>query len=308
MTGLPFDCCVDAARHAGEQLFGTAPSVSTWFLLEVDQRWEPKVTQANTLPAAVNAHLNAAIEALPDARATFIRQQPRLAPPGIALYVAAVRESDPALYRFALEAYEDLLALDLTAIAAGDPAYDAQRQADPIWLVCTHGRRDVCCARLGRPIYEPLAGLVGASAWQTSHVGGHRFAPNIVSLPHGVYYGWGSPERVPQLVEELRAGRIVPDVLRGRACYDAPVQVAEHFLRAATGINALDVFRLASADPVAGASTWRVQFADTTGGALHTLTVSADYSVDTVLNTGDVIPVSVAQYRLIEHDIGTAAD
>ena len=55
----------------------------------------------------------------------------------------------------------------------------------PVLLVCTNGRRDVCCAVRGRPVALDAAALAPGRVWEASHTGGHRFAPTGVLLPHG---------------------------------------------------------------------------------------------------------------------------
>jgi hypothetical protein len=73
-------------------------------------------------------------------------------------------------------------------------------------LVCTHGSRDVCCGRFGYPIYEELRRRYttgsegGLRVWRTSHLGGHRFAPNLMDLPEGRYWGRLESEVLENLV------------------------------------------------------------------------------------------------------------
>lgn len=76
--------------------------------------------------------------------------------------------------------------------------------------------------------------------WETSHLGGDRFAGNLVSLPDGCYFGRVAPADAVELVADLRAGRLRLDGYRGRSCYAPAVQVAERFAREATGVLAID--------------------------------------------------------------------
>jgi len=103
--------------------------------------------------------------------------------------VAISRDSGSTLYRFALDDYEDLLNLDLAAIVAGEPIYQKYVSDERVFLVCTNGRRDKCCAKFGPPIYAEVARAVGDAAWQTTHIGGHRFSACVVFLPDGIIYG-----------------------------------------------------------------------------------------------------------------------
>ena len=55
-------------------------------------------------------------------------------------------------------------------------------------MICIHGARDTCCASIGYPIYEKILTSKQSfkvNAIQVSHIGGHRFAPNIIDLPDG---------------------------------------------------------------------------------------------------------------------------
>ncbi len=59
-------------------------------------------------------------------------------------------------------------------------------------LLCTHGSRDRCCAKLGGRLYEDLRGHTPESlrVWRTSHTGGHRFAPTGLTFPDG--FAWAA--------------------------------------------------------------------------------------------------------------------
>ena len=120
--------------------------------------------------------------------------------------------------------YGGITDLDL----ATDPGSASMpRVEEPRYFVCTNGQRDLCCARYGLPAYARLRELVGERAWQTTHVGGHRFAPNVLTLPQGVLYGRVRPEDVPRFVEDVEAGRLARDHVRGRSAFPAEAQAAE---------------------------------------------------------------------------------
>src|SRR5205085_492850 len=100
------------------------------------------------------------------------------------IYVACADELQPRLYRVLLRSYNDLLDLDLSALAAGGGESEQYRVHEPLWLACTHGVHDKCCARRGLPVYAALAALPDETAWQCSHMGGDRFAANVLCFPH----------------------------------------------------------------------------------------------------------------------------
>jgi Sucrase/ferredoxin-like len=134
------------------------------------------------------------------------------------------------------EAYDDLRELDLAK--AGDEV------DEPLFLVCTHGKHDPCCARKGRPLFEALEEqLEPETVWQSTHVGGDRFAGNVVCLPHGVYYGRVGREEAVDVLDTYLAGVISLAHYRGRSCHPFPAQAAERSIREATGFVAIDDLR-----------------------------------------------------------------
>lgn len=291
--------CSAISRQAGEQLFGTAPRTDVWFLLEYTGRWEPEALDS-ALPEPVKRVVSAQLEAAAPARFGLIRRGSEPAPvPGLAFYVALIREGRPALYAFRLETMTDLLDLDLTAICAEDPAYATARTTDPLVLVCTHGRRDRCCGRAGLPVYERLCQAAGMPIWQVSHVGGHRFAANVIALPHGIYHGRVTPENAVAAIDAYRRGELHLETYRGRACYAKPVQAAEFYLRSETGIVDLDGLALQTAVQT-GPDRWEIRFAETRGGQGHTVAIAAETVPGLAyLNCTDSEPSAVTQYHRV---------
>ena len=114
---------------------------------------------------------------------------------------------------------------------------------EEIYLVCTNGQRDLCCARFGLPLFEALAFEFGQRIWQTTHIGGHRYAPNLVALPSGMVYGYVDPEDGVSLVNEHDAGLIRAANLRGRSAYPPAGQASEAFVRLAQNLSHIDDYR-----------------------------------------------------------------
>ena len=122
--------------------------------------------------------------------------------------------------------------LDLDLAAAGTPV------EHPLFLVCTHGKHDRCCSKFGRPLYDAVREQVEEDwVWQSSHVGGDRFAGNVVSLPDGVYYGRVEPGESWHVLEAALRGEIHLPHYRGRSCHSFPAQAAERAVREETGLS-----------------------------------------------------------------------
>jgi hypothetical protein len=84
--------------------------------------------------------------------------------------------------------------------------------------------------------------------WECTHLGGHRFAGNLVCLPDGIVYGRVPPADGPRLADAYLAGRLDPALLRGRSAWPPPAQVAEQELRTRLGLEGLADVTLASVE------------------------------------------------------------
>lgn len=112
------------------------------------------------------------------------------------------------------------------AHALGPPLSGSDDDAEPMVLVCTHGTRDACCAVRGRPIVATLARAMPDEVWECTHLGGHRFAGTLLSLPDGTCFGRLEPETVVGVVRAHREGRTDASHLRGTTRWEPAVQAA----------------------------------------------------------------------------------
>lgn len=149
----------------------------------------------------------------------------------------------PSLVSSPLPEPAALLDVDFEALAAGDPGPGSPVE-DPVYLVCTHGRHDICCADEGRPLYRALSSARPDLTWEVSHLGGDRFAGNLLVLPRGDYFGRLKPDDAAPLADEYEAGRLVLDHHRGRSVRPRLAQAAEHFVRRSTGLVGFDDLQL----------------------------------------------------------------
>jgi hypothetical protein len=272
--------CSALSLQVGEPLAGTAVGeTDLWIALEHLDAWGVKGFEDSGLPAAVVARLSAFVAQHPRARVQLLRQPRRdvsdaeqrdRAPRR--LFLARAGEGAASLQRLVLERVEQLEQLDLEAWARGAALPGAAALDEPIYLVCVHGRRDRCCARLGMPVYTALAELAGDRVWQTTHLGGHRFAATLLVLPAGVCYGRVEAEQASALLAAHARGELYAlDKLRGRCAYPGAAQAAECALREQLGELGLDTLQLLAVE--AHAAGTRVRFRHLPGGREHELEV-----------------------------------
>jgi len=94
--------------------------------------------------------------------------------------------------------------------------------------------------------------------WQSSHIGGDRFAGNLVCLPEGLYYGRVDRETAGTVLDEHLGSRIDLEHYRGRSCYGFPVQAAERFVRERDELLGVHDLRLKAVEREGDA--WLVSF------------------------------------------------
>ena len=276
MSSRPF--CSDISRENDEPLGATASRIDRWLLVEYRGLWSSDALAGSGLSDQVKAWLRELRSAEPRTRLIFIRRPDRRHRDELAVYVADSREGRERLGQLEVFSHDTLRGLD--------PWKEASPVDGPLFLVCTHGKHDACCARRGRPLFEALSEQLDAdSVWQCTHIGGDRFAGNVVCLPHGLYYGRVEREDVPGLVDDYLGGQVSLGHYRGRSCWPFAVQAAERRIRAEEGLTRLDDLSLRGVEQLEE-RRWRIAFETPVGareldvvaelGELTQLTCNAD--------------------------------
>ncbi|MDT4898966.1 MAG: hypothetical protein QOH25_4043 [Acidobacteriota bacterium] len=295
--------CSELSRGIAEKTYGTASTGEFWLLLEYPLAWGAKAFEESLLAAAVKLHLKKFLASVPRARLLFIKQG-RDCTDRVSLFIVRCRESDPYVLRFELEDYGQLVDIDILSVATRQlPPGGGSITRDPLFLVCTHGRRDKCCAKFGLPLFKSLGEDAGQAVWQSSHVGGDRFAANLVCFPHGLFYAHMTSERGRVVMEEYREGRLVVENYRGRACYSHPIQAAEFFVRTESGITEINDLRRLDHTRL-GEDRWQVRFLQASRGSIHRVETSrwmSDFQNHITCHSTEAR--RVPQFRLDDYEI-----
>lgn len=219
-------------------MLGTASIVHSWLLVEQPGSWGHDALFESRLPVTVARHLVAEGERH-HVRVLLVRRPDRVRSTIRHVFaISSRRRPGPWIEERLFMDPDELLGVDFEALGAGErPASFGAPYRQPLHLVCTNGRHDPCCAQLGRPVVRALA---SSRVWESSHLGGERFAANLVCFPHGLYFGRVDPADAAGLVAAYEAGRIELDHYRGRAGDPFVVQAAEVFLRRELGLTGVD--------------------------------------------------------------------
>lgn len=257
MTGLPPSACSLSTAAVGEPAYGSAAPARVWVALEQPGPWGREALEQSHLDAELGRSLRADVSTAGGRMALLRapRRHPDLKPrPEPFVAIACAIEDHTWLLTGHVDTSESLRHMDFRALAQGDldgvraslPELDVS--TSPLLLVCTNGRRDVCCAVFGRPLAHDAARQRPGQVWETSHTGGHRFSPTAVLLPWGFTFARLDARLAVAVLDEAAHGRLPRDVLgpehdRGRSCLAPPGQAAESAVRAQLAETAIDSLR-----------------------------------------------------------------
>lgn len=300
--------CAATASARGEPLLGTASRVQRWLVVEQPGAWGPDTPVTSGLDPGVAAELVA------DARRHRVRVLLARRPGDRGsdrddrdrrVFLAHSGTERRWIEQVDLPADDAraLLDIDLGVLAFSEPPGLGAAGPPSLHLVCTNGRHDPCCADRGRPVVRALAAAGAPDVWESSHVGGDRFAANIVCLPDGVYYGRVEPDEAARLVTDHRSGIIDLTRYRGRSSLPPLVQAAELYAREHLDERRLDGLTLLSTEPASGgAATVLFQQGDPTKpGATVEVVVRRDRAPEPVrLTCHAAEPAFPWVYRLVD--------
>lgn len=221
--------CSQLSQHVS--MPGSAPTAQRWWLIESFGSWGSHAVRDSATPWIRRwaQRIN------DDARVLLIRHAREHRPnPDATRRIFTFTPQDTHVLSTTVRPDEDLSDLDLTreptslrwSIAISPPRL----------LVCTNGKRDLCCAQLGRSMiasWEQTNGLTN-DVWECTHLGGHRFAPTAMTVPAGYVLGRLTADTVPH-PEAVIENHLPVNLLRGRSDLPAPAQVADIAVRQAMG-------------------------------------------------------------------------
>jgi hypothetical protein len=228
-------------RLLGGNPAGTAALMTSWLLIEQPGPW----------PA--DALENVLTEAFPDGRMEQLRAR-GLRPllirtPGRhqrdqqaarTVFVASGVPGARWLERLTISDLSELADIDLEAVVDGRAGH-GEPVAGPLFLACTHGAKDMCCAVLGRPVAAALAENHPGLSWEVSHVGGDRWAGNLLVVPDGFLHGQLTPAEAVLVAKDALKGQVQLEQLRGRTASPTQwTQYAEIAVRRHAGLRGLD--------------------------------------------------------------------
>jgi hypothetical protein len=236
--------CAQAARQAQEDLIGSATPHQTFVLIECPPPWAAQALDSQAIPENLRTLVAEVNQMRLPIRFLLVNQRFSTDLQRLRLIIYD-RGSAPFVKGFdrwetTVERLEEVAPL-VQAYLVGEPLTEGINENSRDILVCVHGSHDKCCARYGRPFYrEAIAtiehlGLTQVRLWESSHFGGHRFAPTLIDFPDGRFYGLLDQSSFPTIL--LRSGEMsdLRRVYRGWSILPTSLQVVERTLMSKYG-------------------------------------------------------------------------
>ena len=231
--------CSDHSRQAGEDIIGSASNHQIYILVECPQPWTSDAFNSRWVPENLQI---------------LIKEVKRSKIPIVFLLIAnnlshKVEQTTLLIYQrkdglgngydkqeFKLANIEQVAAVVRKWLLRGIAEYEVKTSLTRDLLVCTHGSHDQCCARYGNPFFFHATATIShldlenIRIWKSSHFGGHRFAPTLIDLPSGRYYGNLEQESFKQILTRSGDIKCLNKVYRGWGILPPSIQVLEREL------------------------------------------------------------------------------
>jgi hypothetical protein len=143
--------CSSLSRALGEGLEGTASRLRFWLMVEQPGPWGHDALVESGFPPEVGARLLLAGASV-GLRVLLIKRRDRPTRGPRRCFAAFTGRRDRALRSFEIDDPGELLDLDLPAMIRSRFRGLGTPLDGPLFLVCTHGKHDACCARHGAPL------------------------------------------------------------------------------------------------------------------------------------------------------------
>lgn len=280
------------SAHRGDPMLGTAFPASRVLLVEQPGGWGAAGLAASSFDHTIAQRLIGNL-GLHGIRVLAVRRPGRSAAPERRSWgIADCRPGSRGVVWGTFDQDRELLLLDPDTVLAGTPS--SGPAPAPVFAVCAHGTHDVCCAVQGRPIAAALERVRPGQVWECSHVGGDRFAANVLVLPAGQLYGRVPETAVDEVVAAAESGGVVPELLRGQVGLAPAVQAALAYVHRRMGpLRIADL--IVHAAETAPDGTERVHLGTPAGRV--TVTVAVEAGVTAMLTCRAVATSTPLVYR-----------
>lgn len=260
---LETDCrfCSLVSQANGEDPIGTAGTNDHWLIMEFPQPWSQNIFQEDPRIQPLLGLFQFIVKQGVKLRPMLIARDREYSHPGFTRVLYYYRQ-DRLFSQYEKQEFvvpQEQATCLVTAILKQliqQPnnllkfqQYQQQTNHIRELMVCTHAQVDLACGRFGTPLYRrlrqehALAAREKLRVWQTTHFGGHQFAPTLVDLPQGHLWGHLKPEVLDLLVWRNDSVSNLRQYYRGWAGLTKFEQIAEREIWMQLGWSWLDYLK-----------------------------------------------------------------
>ncbi|MDZ8053455.1 MAG: sucrase ferredoxin [Aulosira sp. ZfuVER01] len=231
--------CSDYSRQTGEDVIGSGTNYETYILVECPPPWTTEAFNSKWVPNNLKILVEEVKRAKLPITFLLIANDRTHKVEQTTLLIYQKQKGLTQGYRkheFKLANIENVAAVVKQFLRGSISEYEKQTSITRDILVCTHGSHDKCCARYGNPFYfhaqDTIShlGLENVQIWKSSHFGGHRFAPTMIDLPEGRYYGLVDQNAFKSILTRTGNIQCLNKVYRGWGILPVPLQILEREL------------------------------------------------------------------------------
>ncbi|BAT52563.1 hypothetical protein NOS3756_15030 [Nostoc sp. NIES-3756] len=238
--------CTDNTRQIGEDIIGSATDYQTYILVECPQPWLANAFSSRWVPNNLQVLVEEVAKAKLPVRFLLIANDFTHKADYTTLLIYQKQEGLSRGYikhEFKLSQIEQVADIAKKWLQGEKPNSEIATNITRDILVCTHGSYDKCCARYGNSFYFHANNnisqleLKNIRIWQSTHIGGHRFAPTAIDLPEGRYYGLLDQDTFQSILTRTGDIQNLKKVYRGWGILPPAIQVLERDLMLSHGWN-----------------------------------------------------------------------
>jgi hypothetical protein len=231
--------CSDYSRQAGEDIIGSATNYQTYILVECPPPWTSEAFNSKWVPENLRILIEEVKRAKLPIRFLLIANDLSHKVNQTTLLIYQKKEGLSNGYHkqeFILQNIEQVAAVVQKWLWGIGSNSEVETTATRDILVCTHGSHDKCCARYGNPFYFHATATISnldldnVRIWRSSHFGGHRFAPTLIDMPEGRYYGAVDGDSFTSILTRTGDIQCLQKVYRGWGILPAALQILEREL------------------------------------------------------------------------------
>jgi len=216
--------CSNYSLNINESPIGSASQFDKYFLIAVPLPWKGEITESKKFPKEIKSLIDQHSDLLQTTKILGFHTENKYYNPN-KTHIILFKKPKESLEKFSkLEFFPDQKNLEelihnlFHSNYQNHPSQINQSHKFRDLLICTHGARDTCCASIGYPIYKKILSSKKSSeirVLQVSHIGGHRFAPNIIDMPNGRNWVKITKDSINTFISQKKPMRFFKENYRG---------------------------------------------------------------------------------------------